>query len=269
MEPRIGFIPNNLPKDYALEVARGNIPGVAAINKFGRNPDIDQAASVTAVNLGRTIWDGGIAGAVNWLAPTTARTHQIASSDDDDGGGGTDAGALTMRIFGLDSAFALQQEDVTLNGTTNVPTASTYTMIHRMEVLTTGATGWNEGDITATADSDSTVTAKITANNNQTLMAVYQIPASKTGFMANYYASIHKSGGATKFADVFLMSMKDGGPWRVRDATDVGSDANLDVRREFEPYKKFEAKELIQVIANPSADAQDISGGFDLYLVDA
>ena len=264
------FVPSNIPKSHALESSAGNIPGQAVVTKFGRNPDTDTAASVTAVNIGRSIWDGGIAGAVNWLPPTTARTHQIASTsaNDDNDGGGTNAGAQTVRVFGLDSAFALQQEDITLNGTTNVPTGSTYTMIYRMEVLTTGATGWNEGTITATADTDTTVTAQITIGNNQTLMAIYQIPAGKKGFMDRYFASLHKSGGATKFADIFLMSMKDGGPWRVRDSTDVGSDANMYVERPFEFKKSFEAKELIQIVANPSADAQDISAGFDLTLVD-
>lgn len=256
--------------DLMLEIARGNVPGMAGVNKFGRNPDIDQAASATAVNLGRTVWDGGIAGAVNWLEPTAARTHQIASSDadDDTDGAGSNAGARTVRIFGLDSAFALQQEDITLNGVGNVPTASTYTMIHRMEVLTTGATGWNEGIITATADSDSTVTAQIAIGNNQSLMAVYQIPASKKGFMTSYTATLQKTGGATKFADVFLMSKKFGGPWRVRDATDLSSDGGIAIEHIFAPYEVFEAKELIQVIANPSADAQDVTAGFDLILVD-
>ena len=260
------FTPNNLPDDFMLELARGNVPGMTHVNKFGRNPDTDQAASATAVNIGRTIWDGGIAGAANWVAPTTARTHQIVSTDTSDVSGG--AGAQTVKIFGLDSAFALQEETVTMEGDTNVATASTYTMIHRMEVLTVGATGWNEGDITATADTDTTVTAQITALNNQTLMAIYQIPAAKTGYLTEYFASLQKKGGAAKFVDIFLMGKKSGGPWRVQDSTDLGSDGTTFVEQTFTPYKSYEAKELIQLVANPSADAQDISGGFDLILVD-
>ena len=257
-------------KDFQLEVARGNVPGMSHINKFGRNPDCDQAASTTAVNIGRSIWDGGIAGAVNWLAPTAARTHQIASSsaNDDNDGAGTNAGMQTVRISGLDASFALQTEDVTLNGVGDVATANTYTMIHRMEGLTFGATGYNEGDITATADSDSTVTAKITIGMNQTLMAIYQIPASKTGYITGYGASLHKSGGAAKFADIFLCSMKTGSGWRVRDAYDLASDGGTQFYVPFSPYKVLQGKELVQVIANPSADAQDISARFDIILVD-
>ena len=251
-----------------LAIARGNVSGITHINKFGRNPDIDPAASSTAVNIGRTIWDGGIAGAVNWLAPTAARIHQIVSTDADDDGAPGGAGARTVRVYGLDANFALQQEDVVLNGTSNVATVKTYTMIYRIIVLTAGATGYNEGAITATADSDGTVTAKITAQNNQTLMAVYQIPAATKGYMYHYYASLHKTGGAAKFADVFLLSMRDGGVWRIRDATDLASDGSTYLERNFDVPKVFEAKELIQIVANPSADAQDISAGFDLILVD-
>ena len=86
--------------------------------------------------------------------------------------------------------------------------------------------------------------------------------------MHHYYCSLHKTGGAAKFADMFLMSMKDGGPWRLRDATDLASDGSTYVERPFIGLKVFEAKELVQIVANPSADAQDVSAGFDLILVD-
>jgi len=254
-------------KDYNVEVARGLIPGATPVSKFGRNPDCDQAASATAVQLGRSIWDGGIAGAVNWVPPTTARTHALVSTDDEDGGAGTDTGALTMRILGLDSSFAFQQEDLTLNGTTPVNTASAYTMIYRMYVLTAGSTGRNLGDITATAATDSTVTAKISIAMNQTLMAVYQIPAGQTGYLISYYATLQKSGGAAKFADIFLMSKDDGGVWRVRHTVDVVSDANAHVQHFFNVPISFDAKTFVEIRANPSADAQDISAGFELLLM--
>ena len=269
--PRHLFTPSSIPKDFALEAARGNIGGITAINKFGRNPDIDQAASATAVNLGRSVWDGGIAGAANWVEPTTARTHQIVSTDadDDTDGGGTNAGARTVEIFGLDSAYARQSETVTLNGTSNVATANTYTMVHRMVVRSAGATGYNEGDITATADTDGTVTAKITATFSQTLMAIYMIPAGETGYMTSWKAELHKAGGDATYADVFLMSKAFGEVWRIRDIDALSSDGGGHVQQPYNPYKTFQAKELIMVIANPSKDGQDMSAGFDLICAPA
>ncbi len=257
-------------KDFVLQVARGKIAGITHINKYGRNPDCDQAGSATAVNIGRSLWDGGVAGASNWVEPTEARIHQAASSspNDDIDGGGTNAGAQVIEIFGLDSNYAFQDEALQLDGTTNVPTRFAYSMIYRVSVRSAGSTGYNEGAISLTADTDGTVTAQIAVGNNQCQMAIYQIPAGKTGYITNYSSSLHKSGGATKFADVFLMSKRFGEVWRVRGQTTIASDGNQTNQHMFNPYKTFRAKELIQVVANPSADGQDISAEFDLIIVD-
>jgi len=251
--------------DSALRAARGDIPGVSTINKFGRNPDCDQAASLTAVVLGRDIWDGGIAGADIWVPPTAARIHQLASSSAEDGAGGT-TGMLTCRVSGLDADYVLQHQELTLNGTTDVPTLA-YTMIHRIKGLTFGSAGRNLGDIEATADDDSTVTAKVSINNNQTLMAIFQIPVNHRGFMPSWNAELHKTGGAATFADVFLMSMEFGAGWRVRDSMALSTDGVGSLQKRFQPYKVFQPKEYVKVVANPSKDAQDVGAGFDLYLV--
>ncbi len=252
----------------ALGIACGNIAGLSHVNKFGRNPDTDQIASATAVVIGRDIWDLGIAGATMWVPPTAARTHQIASSNDEDGGAGTDTGALTICIFGLDADYALQQESLTLNGTTNVPTVNTYTMIYRMYVLTAGSAKCNLGHIDATADDDDTVTARITADNNQTEMAIYEVPAAKTGYIYNFYASLRKAGGGATFADATLMLKDFDSVWRVQDSLCVGTDGTSYASREYAIPIEICAKGYIKVIANPSKDAQDISAGFDLLLVD-
>ncbi len=253
--------------DFFTEVSLGNVPGFSGINKFGRNPDCDQIASATAVIIGRDIWDLGIAGATMWVPPTAARIHQIASSDDEDGGAGTDTGALTLRIWGLDSGFALQQEDLALNGTTDVPTANPYTMIYRMKVLTQGSAGRNLGNIDATADDDTTVTARVTINNNQTSMAIFQIPIATRGLLYRYDGSIHKSGGGAKLADLSLMLMDFGGPWRLQDALDLTSDGQPYNYHVYSPPILLPAKSYVKMVANPSADAQDISAGFDLICV--
>jgi len=253
--------------DPRMDIAEGKTLGKSDVSKFGRNSDCDQAASTTAVPVGRDIWDGGIAGATAWVPPTTARLHAIISSNDEDGGAGGDTGALTMRVFGLDSAYALQQEDVALNGTTTGNTAKSYTMIYRMECLTFGSAGRNLGAITATAATDGTVTAKITADMSQTLMAIYQIPAGYVGKVTAWRGDILKAGGAAKFANFHLMSKKFGGGWRVRDSASAASDGDNSFGHCYTSYKSLEAKEYVKAVANPSADAQDCGSGFDITLI--
>lgn len=260
------FLTSNYPYDFALEVQRGKVPGVAADHKFGRNAEID--SGVTA-----DIWDGGftVASGGNsliWVAPTTARTHAIASSDDEDGGAGTDTGALTLRVYGLDSAFALQQEDITMNGTTNVNTASTYTMIHRMVVLTAGSTGSNVGDITATAATDNTVTARIRPTKNQTMMAIYQVPTAKTLYMTTWFFSLEKAAGATAQADITLLAKPDGEVYQTKAISSLASTGGSAVQEVFHSILKFDAKTTVKIQCTSGTNNNEVSGSFCYYLVD-
>jgi hypothetical protein len=256
-------------KSFIVEVAKGRVPGHSLVHKFGRNPDTDSAASATAVPVGRDVWDGGIAGATAWVPPTTARIHDLVSDNDEDGGAGTDTGALTVNVVGLDAAYHLQEEVVTMNGVTNAPTTATFTMIHRMEVLSAGSAGRNLGNITATAQTDSTVTAKSTADMNQTLMAIYQVPAGKTGYVVGWYFGIGRTGfGAAVSADGFFMVKEDGEVWHVHDTATVSRDGQNWFDEQTNLAESVPAKGLIKIAADPSADAQDTHGGFDLILVD-
>jgi len=73
-----------LTDNFYLEVAKGNIPGHSAVNKFGHNG----AVAMT----GEDVWAGG--GDYGFF-PTSAVSIDIKSDDDEDGGAGTDTGALT------------------------------------------------------------------------------------------------------------------------------------------------------------------------------
>ncbi len=254
-------------RDTSLNISRGVYPNTTYINKFGRNPDCDPAGSTTAVPIGRDIWDGGIAGAAAWVPPTTGRIHGIVSTSAEDGAGSS-TGALTLNVYGLNAAFEKASETVTLNGTGSVNTVGLYTMIYRMEVITSGSAGRNLGSIAATAATDGTVTAQVTADVGQTLMAIFQIPANHRGYITTFHADIFKAGAATtRQCDVFLMTMKFGGGWRIRGGGPLDTAAQPVFQRFYNPYKNVEAKEYVKVSANPSAVAQDIGAGFDIILV--
>lgn len=268
-------MPNNrgisavVNQDFGYSVARGEFTAYSFVNKYGRNVDTDPAASATAVIIGRDIWDGGIAGAVPWVPPTQARVHNLASSNDEDGGAGTDTGALTIRIFGLDSDYLLQQEDLTLNGTTNVATANAYTMIHRMYVLTAGSADRNLGNIKATSITDAKVTAWITINNNQTAMAIYQIPGDKTGYLNKFFSSLQRRQGAAQFADAMLMIKEFGGVWRLQETLALASDGSPHATHNYDYPLVLPAKTYVKMVADPLAVEYDISAGFSLILAPA
>ena len=159
--------------------------------KFGRNPDIDTGSTP------EDVWDaGGI-----WVPPTQARVHDVASSSVDDTAAGT--GMRTLRLYGLlDWDTEEVEEDITLNGTSNVATANSYVIVYRMEGLTFGSGGTNAGNITATAQTDGTVTAQITQNQGQTLMAIYGVPSVQYLLAQYWYCSMNRTGGTAASADI-------------------------------------------------------------------
>ena len=250
--------------DFYFEVSRGSVLGHSALLKYGRNRDLD---TVLAGVVGRDIWDGGVAGAADWVPPTEARVHAIA-------GDATDAlngvGAHTLLIAGLGPNYELQQETHSMhptNGSTPVDTVKLWTMIHRMYVLTAGSSDNNVANITATADVDGTVTALITAGRNQTARAIFQVPAATHYYLNLTYASLHKQGGAAKLADTALMIKDFGGVWREQDSIELSSDSGQTVHNPYKPELRLPAMSYIKIVGSPSADGQDLSAGFDGVLV--
>lgn len=253
----MSYTPNT---DFRLEVARGNIAGVSAVTKYGRNGDVDLAAA-------EDVWDGG----GTWVAPTTARTHDIASSSASDAAAGV--GARTVRVWGLTAWNAAEvSEDITMNGVTNVPTVNSYVIIHRIRVLTKGATNTNVGTITATAQTDATITAQIDPGIGSTLMAIYGVPSTQTFFMTEFEASIVRDQGGAGL-DVQVDVVDNPEPdvellnFRTRHTNALQLDGGSSVTHPFNPYKSFPGPCIIKLRATASANDAIVSGGFDGFLV--
>jgi len=247
-----------LQRDLMLEIPRGTLAGFSSVNKFGRNNDVDAAAA-------EDIWDGGAL----WVPPTTHRTHAIVSSDAADTAAGT--GARTVTLFGLNSSWAEVSETVTLDGTTPVNTVGTYHRIYRMFVASAGSGLKNAGNITATAATDGTVTARITAALGQTLMAIYTVPAGKTAYMTDYYAAINIAGGGAAYADIELYVRPDvsvaTSPYQLKHFLNLATTGTSYLRHEFAPYFKITERSDIIMRSATTVNNTDVSAGFDLILV--
>lgn len=254
--------------DLMLEIPAGNVPGKTSIEKFGRATNLD-------TNTDTDIWDRANAtdDQAIWVAPTTARTHDIVSTSTDDDGSPVGDGARTVEISGLTAwNTAETSEVITMNGTTDVPTASAYVIIHRMEVLTKGATDVNVGVITATAQTDGTVTAQINAGQGNTQMAIYGVPSTQTAYMTGFYIGILRASGATAIIDFSLLSNMEPDAellnFSVRHKSGLSSAASSDIQHFFMPYKKFVGPTIIKMQGNGSALNLDANAGFDLIIED-
>lgn len=251
---------------YGLQVARGLVTGVSGLNKFGRAPAGVQTTP-------SDIWTRANSTPTQqiWLAPTAARIHAIVSTSTSDDGSPAGVGARTIRIYGLKTwADAETNEDITLNGTTPVNTANSYVIIHRMKVLTCGATNINVGTITATAATDNTVTAEIAIGQGQTQMAIYGVPSTKSFYMTRLYGHMNDSSSTVRI-DMQLRSNEnpDVQTTQFINKFDIqlmgsGSTNEDDI---YDPPNKFAGPCILKVQATATAADVDLSAGFDGYLV--
>ena len=248
--------------DPFLAIPAGQVSGHYAVNKFGRNTDVDTAIE--------DIYDVNTS---PWPQPTAARVHQITSTSTNDAALGT--GTRTLRVYGLTSwSVAEVSEDITMNGTSNVATTNAYVIIHRMKVLTTGNSGEpNVGVITATADTDSTVTASIAASQGQTQMAIYGIPSTQSAYMTSWYGNANKSGGsATGGVDFQLIFNPEPDAedlnFLIKHTTGIVYSGSTHFQHHYAPYNRFDGPGIFKVQAVGSAANNDVSAGFDIILVD-
>lgn len=255
----------DFPTDFFLEVSRGNIPGITHVNKFGRTTDADSGVATD-------VWDGANATDATpiWVAPTTARIHDIVSTSANDDGDPVGTGAQTVRVYGLTSWSSDEvSEDITMNGVTNVATSNSYVIIHRMKVLTWGTAGPNVGKITATAQTDATVTAYILIDQGQTQMAIYGIPSTKTGYMTSFYAEQNKASGvSTANVNAQLLINEYADNQLVGFVVKHTRPSGELPAHSFNPYKSITGPAIVKIQATSDTNNTDVDAGFDIILID-
>ena len=254
--------------DYHIDVARGKVPNTSLVNKFGRNIEIDAAVTADIWDGGHTVASGGTS--LIWVAPTQARTHTIASTDAGDTDGG--AGARTVKISGLvDWIDHEVTETVTMDTASPPVTVNEYVIIHRMLVMTKGATSSNIGDITATATTDSTVTARIRAGQGQTQMAIYGIPKGHTLYVSRLYGNINGA-VTTRSADLSLQvnpePQNELTNFITKHTFGLQTTGTSALSINYGTPKIFAGPAIVKVNVLSTVNDLDVSAGFDGTLVD-
>jgi len=246
--------PSSAEIDFYLAVAKGDFTGYSNVSKFGYNPTVGSGNY-------ESIWEGS--NAYPWMS--AADQLEVLSSDANDTSAGT--GARTVELQGLDSSWNVLTETVTMNGTSAVTTTGSFLRIFRARVVTAGSSGRNEGTITIRDQDTSTTRALITNGatdgNGQTLMAVYTIPAGKTGYVININVSSQKDQEQT-----YRLMARDNtvanAAWNVKEFL-TGRGGFSDWRK-YAINKATEKTDLdFQVISNSTSAA---AGGFELILID-
>ena len=237
---------------FSAAVALGIQSGITPFTLIGKNPDVDIAAA-------EDIFDTGGA----WTPPSAGDTFNVVSNAAADAAAGT--GARTVKLYYADENWALQTEDITMNGETPVPTVATdIAVVYKIEALTFGSGGTNAGAITAVADANGGATATMIAGNNVTFMAVYPVPAGFTLLLS-----------ARKFGAFLAAGTEIGALWEIKANSeddlssnflpiDMDGQGDANVRRglPYDPYIAITEKKIVKVSIDNDADDDAICTAF-------
>jgi len=242
--------------DFGLEVAKGNVPGHSPINKFGNN-------GALATSTTETIWDGSNV----YTFPATADITHLRQAVDQ-----VTMRGETIEVQGLDTNYALTVQTAVLDAsdsTTAVALTTALRRVFRMKALSSVVTTEN---VELRNVGGGTTFALIQAGNNQTLMAVYTVPADMNGYIYNYWASLNKDSGGGDPDVVVKMWHQDndnGYAPQLKHLRGLDSNASSEFKHIFATPLRVTGKTDIYLTAtNLSGSATaDVSGGFDLIIV--
>ena len=194
-------------KDYNLEVLRGNVPGHAMVNIRGHDNTVPNGGPF---GLSQGFGAGGYVFDQSAISATPAVVGVASTDNTNDNVAGT--GALTVRISGLDASGNAQSNDVTMTGTTAANTASTFSAVFQVMVLTTGSSNFNTGAIyvgtgTFTAGIPAVRMLSMTISFNISLSAYYVVPTGKTLYARQFISTV---GSSNKDVQIFIVTSSDG-----------------------------------------------------------
>lgn len=241
---------------WTINISAGLVDGYSYVEKFGMNTDVDSNKE--------TIWDGGDIYTYISTAETVAVTSSQPSKDNSTG-----TGARTVEVQGLNSAYEVVTETLTVGGAAST---TEFLRVFRAVVITAGSSGVNEGTVSITSSDTSTVLAQIgvdgsganAAGRGQTFMALYTVPAGKTAYLTQWTVG---AGKQNTDAVAFILSKEfDGnGAWNSKDIITVSATT---YSKNYTVPLQFTEKTDIEVRAYSTTNNSLVSSTFNLILID-
>ena len=231
-----GNIINSFGAASNIPIAAGEVDGYGHINKFGAtNGDVTEG----------TVWDGND-GSVAYPYPAD-NVVAVASL--------AEVGENVI-VQGLDANFNEQTEVIAIGSTGLL----TFSRIFRVQMESTT----NTADVTLTMGG---VTAGVMlAGLAQSLMAIYTVPAGKTGYLLGLHLGSDKASTNSRMTyRLFCKTQTDGGVFRIKANLNAAGGASLDIA--YPVPLVFEEKTDIKIDV-VAGQATQVSATFDIILVD-
>jgi len=227
-------------EDLDLHIQRGFVQGHKAINKFG------YATSVSSSEV--AVFNGGLA----YVYATTAAPLLVVGTSTVDV-----SSAIT--IEGLDVNYNEISTVVTINGTTTVTTTDSFIRVNRSFVS-------NDAEPTSSIrilNSDGNLNSEIAAEENQSLQAVYTIPAGYTGYLEQIAANTATETG-NRFVRVRLKVREFGGVFKTKAKFTIAGGSYEEIYKFPLPIPE---KSDIEVTAESSSGVNEVSAVFAILLI--
>lgn len=234
----------NWDNDFKLNVSRGKVRGAEFIHKFGATPEVSQSSTGTIWDKPSTIYP--------WNTFDTAGPIISSIVNASDNG-------KQVVVMGLNENYEEIQESFTLSSTTTVTGTVNFKRVFRA-FITNGSTN-NVGDVNFTKDGVDVL--RITAGKGQTLMAIYTIPAGKTGYL--YQGTCSAQAGADATGDMFVRFFGQNA-FRIGHSFEVSSGGQYDYNFSF-PIRIPE-KSDIDVRVTVRTNKGRYTAAFDILLID-
>ena len=249
--------------ESGLAIAKGDVTGHSFVHKFGRAPDFDTGDGEV------TVWSGAndaLTNEMQYNYSATAIIDSLVSSNSGD--------TQAIKVEGLDSSYALVTQTITITGQTRKALDTNLIRVNRLiNVGSTDIAGnvycYEDTALTAGVPIDTTkIRAIIIDGSNQTEMAVYTVPAGKTGYLRQWFAS---SSGAKKTTN-YLTKLKArpfGQVFQLKHSSSI-ADAAPYIHSYIEPEAFTEKTdiEMTASITDTGITEAAVSAGFDIVLVD-
>lgn len=226
-----------------LGVAKGQFDDISHAHPFGAVPAMSQSQTGTIWDVNDTVYP--------WASWATAGTLSIPAVNASDNG-------KTVTIVGLDGNYDMLTETVTVSSSVAVTTTAEFKRVNRAYIgngsaINVGNINIQKGGVTV---------ARISANNGQTAMAVYTVPAGYTGYILQGAASCQSGADAT--GDMFVRYFGEAS-FRVGHSFEV-SGAGGAYLYEFCIPVKIPEKSDIDVRASVRSNNARLTAAFDILL---
>jgi len=226
-----------------LGVAKGQFDDISHAHPSGAVPAMSQNQTGTIWDVNDTVYP--------WASWATAGTLSIPAVNASDNG-------KTVTIVGLDGNYDMLTESVTVSSSVAVTTTAEFKRVNRAYVGNGSAT--NVGNINI--QKGGVTVARITANNGQTAMAVYTVPAGYTGYILQGAASCQSGADAT--GNMFVRYFGEAS-FRVGHSFEVSGSGGAYLY-EFCIPVKIPAKSDIDIRASVRSNNARLTAAFDILL---